>query len=131
MSVNLYILTNPRPRRRTTHNGLSTRDSIVDNRISAKRGKNVAALIFETLRNHAAHPTACGLDGFNLLNRSRPYPDHDQTFARGSAKAADLGVQPPWVGSHLGDEPASRWLLARSKERADDTKALTISEGNC
>jgi hypothetical protein len=61
MSVNLYIFTNPRSRRRTTHNGLSTRDSIVDNRISAKRGKNVAALIFETLRNHAAHPTACGL----------------------------------------------------------------------
>ena len=29
-------------------------------------------------------------DGFNLLNRSRPYPDHDQTFARGSAKAAAL-----------------------------------------
>jgi hypothetical protein len=85
-------------------------------------------------------------DGFNLLNRSRPYPDHDQTFARGSAKAADLGlgVQPPKVGSNLGDEPASRWLLARaacpnpytapnddSKERADDIKALTISEVNC
>jgi len=36
-------------------------------------------------------PTAWAVsDGFNLLNRSRPYPNHDQTFARGSAKAAAL-----------------------------------------
>ena len=105
----------------------------MDNRISAKRGKNVAALIFERFAIMPPIRQPAVSDGFNLLNRSRPYPNHDQTFARGSAKAADLGlgVQPPRVGSHLGDEPASRWLLARSKERADDTKALTISEGNC
>ena len=33
-----------------THTGLSTKDGIVDNRISAERCKNVAALIFEVLR---------------------------------------------------------------------------------
>ena len=82
-------------------------------------------------------------DGFNLLNRSRPYPNHDQTFARGSAKAADLGLAFSLQGSGRTSEtnpPAEGSSRAPksvhspdndSKERADDIKALTISEVNC
>ena len=80
-----------------------------------------------------AHPTAWAVsDGFNLLNRSRPYPNHDQTFARGSAKAEDLGlgVQPPTVGAR-GMPKSVHSPDNDSKERADDIKALTISEVNC
>src|SRR5437879_4276053 len=133
MSINLTSLQIPRPRRRTTHNGLSTRDSAVDNRISAKRCKNVAALILETLRNHGRPSDSLRSQTASISSIAHVRtPTHDQTFARGSAKSADLGlgVQPPTVGSR-GMPKSVHSPDNDSKERADDIKALTISEVNC
>ena len=61
----------------------------MDNRISPKRCKNVAALIFERFAIMPPIQRPAVSDGFNPQSLTS-VPDHDQTFARGSAKAAAL-----------------------------------------
>jgi len=146
MSVNLYSFTNPRPRRRTTHNGLSTRDSIVNNRISAKRGKNVAALIFETLRNHARPSDSLRSRRLQSPQSLTSVPQPRSNFCAGICKGRRLGLGRSGSTGRVAPRRRTRQQMASrargmpksvhspdndSKERADDTKALTISEGNC
>ena len=140
--VNLYIFCKSPP---AQSGDASTRDSIADNRISAERCKNVAALIFEILRNHAAHQTACGLRRLQSPQSLTSLRQPRSTFARDLQKPADWGLSFSLKVSARSSETnpsADGSSYARhanqytapdddSKERADDIKALTISEVNC